>query len=81
MKTYTVTDARGCLRELVDQVAHDGSRLLLQRYGKPVAALISAEDAEILEALEDKMDLDAVRAVLKNPKPIPWSQAKKQLGL
>ena len=81
MKTYTVTDARSCLRELVDQVVHDGSRPLLQRYGKPVAALVSAEDAELLDALEDKLDLDAVRAVLKDPQPVAWSKAKKQLGL
>lgn len=77
----SVSEARGVLRELVDKVVHGGERITLQRYGEPAAVLVSVEDAELLEILEDKADLEAVRKVLKNPKPVPWEKAKKRLGL
>jgi len=38
------TDAREQLAELVNAVAYGGSRIILQRHGKDVAALVSIED-------------------------------------
>jgi prevent-host-death family protein len=81
MVLLNITDARKVLREVVDRVVHENERIALSRYGKPAAVLVSVEDAELLEILEDKADLEVVRKVLKNPKPIPWDKAKAQLGL
>ena len=38
------------------------------------------EDAELLEALEDRMDLDLARKALKRSDTVAWAKAKKQLG-
>jgi PHD/YefM family antitoxin component YafN of YafNO toxin-antitoxin module len=63
-------------------VTYQGERVLLERHGKPVAGLVSAEDLQLLEALEDRIDIKAAKAAMKEPgKPIPWRTLKKTLGL
>ena len=42
------SDAREELAELVNAVAYGGARIILQRHGKDVAALISLADLERL---------------------------------
>lgn len=42
------TEAREELAELVNAVAWGGQRIILQRHGKNVAALVSMEDLEAL---------------------------------
>ncbi len=52
----------------------------MERRGKNLFALVPVEDVELLERLEDKLDLDAIRAAKDEPTK-PWSQVKKALGL
>lgn len=40
------SDAREDLAELVNEVAYGGARIILQRHGKDVAALVSLKDLE-----------------------------------
>lgn len=42
------TDAREQLAELVNAVAYGGARIILQRHGKDVAALVSIDDLQRL---------------------------------
>jgi prevent-host-death family protein len=68
----------------VNRAAYRQERVLLTRHGKPIAAIISTDDLELLEALEDKADLDAIDAALADPEnaeTIPWEQVKADLGL
>ena len=44
-----MTQARADLADLVNRVAYSGERVVLTRHGRPVAALISAQDLELLE--------------------------------
>jgi len=46
-----VTQARADLADLVNRVAYSGERVVLTRHGRPLAALVSAEDLERLEQL------------------------------
>jgi len=62
-------------------VSYGRERIVLERRGKDVAALVSLEDLELLEELENRMDLEAARAALKEPGTIPWETVKKRLGL
>jgi PHD/YefM family antitoxin component YafN of YafNO toxin-antitoxin module len=55
--------------------------MLLERHGKPLAALVPVEDLEFLQELEDRLDLAAIRKALKEPGRIPWAKIKKDLGL
>jgi prevent-host-death family protein len=76
------TAARARLPELVDRARHRGERTVIQRYGRDVAGIVSPEDVELLESLEDRLDLEAARAALReDPKGTPWATVKKRLGL
>ncbi|MFC9974515.1 type II toxin-antitoxin system Phd/YefM family antitoxin [Spirillospora sp. NPDC127200] len=53
-----VTEARKEFADLVNRVAYAGERVALTRRGKVIAALVSAEDLELLEQLrEGRLDL------------------------
>jgi hypothetical protein len=46
--------------------------------------VVPVEDLNLLEALEDRLDLEAIEQALADPenkKSIPWDQVKKELGL
>lgn len=74
--------ARQKFADILNAVGYKGKRVLLQRHGKSVAAVIPPEDLELLEALEDRMDLEAVRAALREGgRPIPLQDLKAELGL
>jgi PHD/YefM family antitoxin component YafN of YafNO toxin-antitoxin module len=74
--------ARQKFADIVNTVGFKGRRVMLQRHGKSIAAVVPPDDLELLEALEDRMDLDAVRAALREGgKPIPLEKLKVDLGL
>lgn len=49
-KHLDVTDERAHMAELVDEVARDGSPIVLERQGTPVAVLVSVEQFERAKA-------------------------------
>lgn len=63
---------------------HASERVYVAKHGKQVAALVSVAVAELLEALEDKYDLAAVKATrtdIAKRKTMPFEQLVKELGL
>jgi prevent-host-death family protein len=80
----SISEARKELAELVNRAAYRRERITLGRRGKKVAAIVSAEDLELLEALEDAADLRAIAQALADPEnvapPIPWRQIEKELA-
>lgn len=84
MERVGITKLRSEISDLVSRVQYQGERVIVERQGKPAAALISAADLEWLEELEDRLDdLDADRAEAEAAgKPnIPWEKIKAELGL
>jgi prevent-host-death family protein len=84
--TINIVKIRSRLADTINRVAYQGERVVLERRGKGVAALVSMEDLALLEKLEDEADAKAARKALadmkrKNQKPIPWEQVKSELGL
>ena len=66
----------------VVRVAADGEVVYLTRDVTPVAALVSADAAEYLEALEDAADAIAARRALAEPAAsIPADQVWAELGV
>jgi PHD/YefM family antitoxin component YafN of YafNO toxin-antitoxin module len=65
----------------LDQVVLERERIILQRNGKAVAALVSIEDLEILAELEDELDLEAAQEALQEPGTVSWESVKASLGL
>lgn len=49
-RKIAVAEAKAKLSELMARVAHGGERVVIQRHGKPVAALVSIADLETVEA-------------------------------
>jgi len=79
-----VSEAREQLADLVNRVAYRRERITLGRHGKKIAALVSAEDLDLLEALEDAADLRLIAEALADPAnkrpPIPWSVVEAELA-
>jgi prevent-host-death family protein len=80
MTTIPISEAREHLADLGNRVSLRGERVVVERRGKNLFALVPVEDAELLERLEDKLDLDAIRAAKDEPTK-PWAKVKKALGL
>jgi prevent-host-death family protein len=80
MTTIPITEARENLADLGNRVALRGERVMVERRGKNLFALVSVEDLELLERLEDRMDLEAIRAAGKE-RSIPFAKVKKALRL
>jgi prevent-host-death family protein len=81
-----VVAIRSRLADTLNRVAYQGERVVLERRGKGVAALVSMEDLAALEQMEDEIDVREARKALaemkrKHLKPIPWEQVKAGLGL
>ncbi len=79
--TLTVGQAREDWSETVSRVAFRGDRLVLERHGKAVCAMVPMDDLDVIEALEDRMDLTAARKALKEEGTVAWHQIKKRLNL
>ena len=82
MNRIPASKAREQLAEILNDVASRGDRVILHRHGKDVAAVISVDDLELLELLEDRYDVEVARAALAESEDrVAWSDLKKELGL
>jgi prevent-host-death family protein len=78
------TVARNGFSDLINKVRYGSDRVLIERRGKEVAALIPIEDLRLLEMLEDTIDIETARKALANPKNkirVPLHEVKKRLRL
>ena len=82
MARLPASEARESFSEVVNQVAFGGERVVLQRHGKDVAAIVPVSDLRFLEAVEDKLDLEAARRALSEKEPpVAWKKLKRELGI
>ena len=84
MTTLSTVKARENFSDLVNRSAYGKERVVLTRRGRGVAAVIPIEDLNLLEAIEDRLDLEDIENALADPenkKAIPWDKVKKDLGL
>jgi antitoxin Phd len=82
----SIVELRNNIADTLNRVAYQGERVILERRGKEVAAIVSMDDLALLEAIEDREDVKAARRVLADMKRkgeagIPWEQVKSELGL
>ena len=75
-----VSEAREKLADAVETARTEP--VVLERYGRPAAVLVSPERyEEMLAALEDAEDVDAFDAAGAEEGPnVPWDQVKADLG-
>lgn len=75
-----MSDAREKLAEVVD--AAQSEAVVLERYGRPTAVLLSVERyQQLVDALEESEDAAAFDAAMaEEGESIPWEQVKADLG-
>jgi prevent-host-death family protein len=84
MGQVNTVDARAQFSEIINRAAFGKERVTLTRRGKEIVAVVPIEDVKLLEALEDKVDLEEARAALAEAKKkgtVSWEKIKKELGL
>ena len=77
-------EARANFADTLNRVAYGGERIVIHRRGREVAALISLEDFALLEALEERLDVEEALAAIAAAKaageePIEWEKARLEL--
>ena len=75
------SEARQDFADTLNRVAYRGERVVLQKHGKDVAAIVPLEDLKFLDELENRLDIEAARKALKQPGTVPWEKVKRDLGL
>jgi len=76
-----IEELRLNMADTINRAAFRNERVILSRHGKPVAALVSVADVELLEALEDRDDLRAALKARKEKGGVTLAQLKADLGL
>ncbi len=80
MTHLNASAARKDFADALNRVAYGHERIVLERHGKKVAALVPLEDLALLEE-EDRLDLQAAKARLKEKGEITYSRLRRNLGL
>ncbi len=84
MTKLNVSEARKEFAETINKVAYGKERVVIEKFGKDIVAVIPIADLRLLEEMEDHLDLETVRKALANPKnkkPVAWDKVKKELGI
>ncbi|MBI1902395.1 MAG: type II toxin-antitoxin system Phd/YefM family antitoxin [Planctomycetia bacterium] len=76
-----VAKIRNNLADALNRVAYGGERVVLERRGKGIAAIVSMDDLALLERLEDEADIKAARKARKEKGSIPLEKVKARLGM
>lgn len=82
----SASEARAAFNDVISRVSYGHERVTITRNGKPAAVLVSVEDLELLEQLEDahwgevaSERLEASRAA--GAKPRSWRDIKAERDL
>jgi prevent-host-death family protein len=84
MAQVNTVHARAQFSEIINRAAFGKERVTLTRRGKEIVAVVPIEDVKLLEALEDKIDLEEARVALAESKKkgtVSWDKIKKELGI
>ena len=76
-----VVDVRNTFSDYLNRASYQGQRIVIERRGKPVAALVSLEDLELLNALEDRADVKAAKKARKEKGEVTLEEIKARLGM
>ncbi len=77
----SVAEIRARLADVLNRVAYRGERIVLERRGKGVAAIVPLEDLARLEAMEEAADLRAARRSRRERGGVSLDSLKDELGL
>ena len=78
MTRLAASKIREKFSDALNRVAFQHERIVVERNGHDIAALVSVEDLALLERLEDQGDVDAARKALKRGVFVPFGELKKK---
>ena len=82
LNTVSTAEARKKLSEIVNKVAYGKEPIVLTRRGEEIAALISMEELEFLQLIEERIDIEDAKKALEEPgENISAEKLWKELGL
>lgn len=81
MTNVSMTKARQDFTNIANRVIFGQERICVEKNNKPAVAVVPVSDVELLEALEDKIDLEEALKALKKPGFIRLKDLKKKLGI
>jgi prevent-host-death family protein len=85
MAHLPASEARDKFSDTLNRAAYGGERIVLQRRGKNIAALIPMEDYELFLRLvrerEDRDDSEALQRAKQESGSISWEEIKREAGL
>jgi antitoxin Phd len=81
MPRINVMEARKAFSKTVNRVAFGKERIILERRGEDVVAVVPVEDLAALEALEARGDLEEARRALAEPGETTYDEVRRRLGL
>jgi len=74
-RRLNASQPRAAFAEAVNRASFAGERTIIRRHCKDVAAVVSVQDLKTLETLEDRLDLEEARQIMKKPgRLIPWEK-------
>ncbi len=83
MVRLTATEAREHFADTLNRVSYRGERIVVcRRGGKDIAAMMPIEDLKLLQKIEDRLDVEAIKEALSEPGGrAPYHKLRKKLGL
>ena len=77
----TAAHARQSFSDILNRAAYGKERVVIERRGKRLAAVVPLEDLDLIEEIEDRIDLEDARRRMKEKGSTAWTKVKKDLGL
>ncbi|MBC7251008.1 MAG: type II toxin-antitoxin system Phd/YefM family antitoxin [Anaerolineae bacterium] len=78
--SVSVSELKNALSEILNRVAFGRERIVVTSRGRPKAAVISIEDLELLEDLEDALAAHEALEAYRAGETVPWDQVKAELA-
>ena len=72
--TKAVSEVREDLAEILNTVIYREERVVIQRHGRNIAALVPLKDLEILESLQQSQGTDPANPPGRKNKITPWEE-------
>ena len=80
--TISTAYARKNFADIVNKVVYGKEPIVLTRRGQKIAALVSMDELELLQQIEDHIDIEDAKKALADPgNNISAKEVWKQLGL
>ncbi len=81
MTKISTLEARKNLASIINSAQYGKERIILTRHGKAVAGIISIDDLNLLEELEDRLDLKEALEIMEDEKSgfVDWDDVKNTI--